>query len=115
MALQTVNSPVGTELSGKEDGPGGSCPKICRSRWILLLASSLASFRRAAGLTHGRSVTSSEYSVSPETIRRALKRLADMKVVSVKPQSGAAVLSADSARRYLERYGSENDPQRLQK
>ena len=51
---------------------------------------------------YGRSVMSSEYSVSPETIRRALKRLADMKVVSVKPQSGAAVLSADSARRYLD-------------
>ena len=63
---------------------------------------------------YGRSVMSSEYSVSPETIRRALKRLADMKVVSVKPQSGAAVLSVDSARRYLERYGSENDPQKLQ-
>jgi DNA-binding GntR family transcriptional regulator len=30
---------------------------------------------------YGRSVMSSEYNVSPETIRRALRLLADMKVV----------------------------------
>ena len=51
---------------------------------------------------YGRSVMASEYNVSPETIRRALRLLADMKVVEVKPQSGAKVLSADSARRYIE-------------
>ena len=50
---------------------------------------------------YGRSVMASEYNVSPETIRRALRLLADMKVVEVKPQSGAVVLSADSARRYI--------------
>lgn len=50
---------------------------------------------------YGRSVMASEYNVSPETIRRALRLLADMKVVEVKPQSGAKVLSADSARRYI--------------
>jgi len=53
---------------------------------------------------YGRSVMASEYSVSPETIRRALRLLADMKVVEVKPQSGAVVLSADSARRYIENF-----------
>ena len=37
---------------------------------------------------YGRSVMASEYSVSPETIRRALRLLADMKVVEVRPQSG---------------------------
>jgi K+/H+ antiporter YhaU regulatory subunit KhtT len=47
----------------------------------------------------------SEYSVSPETIRRALRLLSDMKVVEVKPQSGAVVLSADSARRYIASFG----------
>ena len=51
---------------------------------------------------YGRSVLASEYGVSPETIRKALRLLADMKVVDVKPQSGAVVLSADSARRYIE-------------
>lgn len=53
---------------------------------------------------YGRSVMASEYNVSPETIRRALRLLADMKVVEVKPQSGAKVLSADSARRYIENF-----------
>ena len=43
---------------------------------------------------YGRSVMASEYNVSPETIRRALRLLADMKVVEIKPQSGAVVLSA---------------------
>ena len=53
---------------------------------------------------YGRSVMASEYNVSPETIRRALRLLSDMKVVEVKPQSGAKVLSADSARRYIENF-----------
>ena len=58
---------------------------------------------------YGRSVMASEYSVSPETIRRALRLLADMKVVEVKPQSGAMVLSADSARRYIENFEENSD------
>ena len=58
---------------------------------------------------YGRSVMASEYNVSPETIRRALRLLADMKVVEVKPQSGAVVLSADSARRYIENFDEGAD------
>jgi len=58
---------------------------------------------------YGRSMMASEYSVSPETIRRALRLLADMKVVEVKPQSGAVVLSADSARRYIENFRENAD------
>lgn len=61
---------------------------------------------------YGRSVMASEYSVSPETIRRALRLLADMKVVKVRPQSGAVVLSADSARRYLANF-EENGETRM--
>ena len=53
---------------------------------------------------YGRSLMASEYNVSPETVRRALRLLADMKVVEVKPQSGAVVLSADSAQRYIENF-----------
>lgn len=49
----------------------------------------------------GRSVMSSEYGVSPETIRRAFHILADNKVIEVRPQSGAYVLSAESAKLYL--------------
>lgn len=58
---------------------------------------------------YGRSVMSSEYNVSPETIRRALRLLSDMKVVEVKPQSGAKVLSVDSARRFLESREESSD------
>ena len=49
----------------------------------------------------GRTVLSSEYGVSPETIRRALALLADMKVVSIRNNSGFYILSRDNARRYL--------------
>lgn len=63
---------------------------------------------------YGRSVMASEYNVSPETIRRALRLLSDMKVVEVKPQSGAVVLSADSARRYIENFEESADVRSLQ-
>ena len=56
----------------------------------------------------GRSKLSSEYAVSPETIRKAVQLLRDMRVVSVKEQSGVYVLSADSARRYLQTMQSRN-------
>ena len=62
---------------------------------------------------YGRSVMASEYGVSPETIRRALRLLSDMKVVEVKPQSGAVVLSADSARRYIANFDEGADVQSL--
>ncbi len=56
----------------------------------------------------GRSKLSSEYAVSPETIRKAVQLLRDMRVVSVKEQSGVYVLSADSARRYLQTMQARN-------
>ncbi len=58
---------------------------------------------------YGRSIMASEYSVSPETIRRALHLLADMKVVAIKQQSGTLVLSADSARRYIENFSADTE------
>ena len=57
----------------------------------------------------GRSKLSPEYNVSPETIRRTLRLLADMKVVEVKEQSGVYVLSADNARRYLHNFADQTD------
>lgn len=63
---------------------------------------------------YGRSVMSSEYGVSPETIRRAFRLLADMKVIEVKPQSGAYVLSVDSAKRYLSRIDEMESSKNLQ-
>lgn len=60
---------------------------------------------------YGRSVMASEYNVSPETIRRALRLLADMKVIEVKPQCGVVILSQDNARRYIEQF-AESDQER---
>lgn len=62
---------------------------------------------------YGRSVMASEYNVSPETIRRALHLLADMKVVEIKPQSGIVVLSADSAKRYIDHFEESADTKSL--
>ncbi len=62
---------------------------------------------------YGRSVLASEYNVSPETIRRALRLLADMKVVEIKPQSGTTVLSADSAKRYIDHFEESADTKAL--
>lgn len=74
------------------------------------LAGRIASGELAEGSRiYGRSVMASEYNVSPETIRRALRLLADMKVVEVRPQSGAVVLSADSARRYIANFEEDAD------
>lgn len=52
----------------------------------------------------GRSLMSCEYGVSPETIRRSLRLLADMDIVSVQPNSGAIILSKDNASKYIEKF-----------
>lgn len=62
---------------------------------------------------YGRSMMASEYKVSPETIRRALRLLADMKVVEIKPQSGVTVLSRDCAKRYIEHFEESADTKAL--
>jgi len=49
----------------------------------------------------GRSVLSSEYQVSPETIRRAMSLLTDKGVVSVLAGSGIRVISQEMARRFV--------------
>ena len=67
------------------------------------------------GKLFGRSMLASEYGVSPETIRRALRLLADMKVVEIKAQSGATVLSTDNARRYLDSFEEHASPQSLRR
>ena len=57
----------------------------------------------------GRSKLSSEYEVSPETVRRAIQLLSDMRVVAVKEQSGVYVLSVDNAKRYLQNFENRAD------
>lgn len=62
----------------------------------------------------GRSVMSSEYGVSPETIRRAFHLLSDNNVIEVRPQSGAYVLSAESAKLYLSQTEDTETGRKLQ-
>ncbi len=52
----------------------------------------------------GRSVLSTEYSVSPETIRRAMSILSDKKVVDVVAGSGITVLSKAKAIQFLNNF-----------
>jgi len=61
----------------------------------------------------GRSLLSSRYNVSPETIRKALRLLADMKVVAVKEKSGFTILSEDNARRFLASFQNRHEQQEL--
>lgn len=54
---------------------------------------------------YGRSVMASEYGVSPETVRRAMRLLADMRVVEIKPKSCVLISSAAEAQKYISRFG----------
>lgn len=53
---------------------------------------------------HGRSTLAGEYNVSPETIRRSIKLLEDMEVLTVSKGSGITVLSKDKAYSFIERF-----------
>jgi len=52
----------------------------------------------------GRSVLSTEYSVSPETIRRAMSILSDKNVVEIVPGSGITVLSKENADQFVKSF-----------
>ncbi len=49
----------------------------------------------------GRSLMSSEYGVSPETIRRALSLLSEKQIVEIHRNSGVSVLSKEKADTYI--------------
>lgn len=53
---------------------------------------------------HGRSTLASKYHVSPETIRRAIKLLKDIKVVVSSKGSGITVLSKDNALTFINKF-----------
>ena len=57
----------------------------------------------------GRSIMSSQYGVSPETIRRAIRLLSDVGIVSVQNNVGNVVLSKDRAAEYVEQYKIGHD------
>ena len=50
----------------------------------------------------GKSTLSSKFNVSQETVRKAMRLLADMGIVEIRESSGTTVRSAEAARRYLE-------------
>lgn len=58
---------------------------------------------------YGRSVLASQYGVSPETIRRAMKLLVDMKIVETHEGRGSVVLSKDKAKDYVNKFSEHND------
>ena len=57
----------------------------------------------------GRSLMSTQYRVSQETIRRALKQLADMGIINIAHSSGAVVLSQAKASDYISKFQSTRD------
>lgn len=53
---------------------------------------------------HGRSLLSSQYNVSPETIRRAIAILSDMEIVEVTKGSGIRIKSVDNCIRFIDKF-----------
>jgi DNA-binding transcriptional regulator YhcF (GntR family) len=61
----------------------------------------------------GRSMLASEYRVSSETIRKAMRLLTNLGVVEVRVRSGIYVLSHKAATLYLEQYKKHNEVHRM--
>lgn len=55
---------------------------------------------------HGRSTLASSYNVSPETVRKAVKLLEEMKVVSSIKGSGITIISRENAYDFINRFHS---------
>lgn len=53
---------------------------------------------------HGRSTLAGQYNVSPETIRRSVKLLEDMEIVTVNAGSGITVKSRDEAFKFINKF-----------
>ena len=62
---------------------------------------------------HGRSTLASEYNVSPETIRRAVILLEDMKVVAASQGSGVYIKSIQDAYAFVKRFQNKETIQTL--
>jgi K+/H+ antiporter YhaU regulatory subunit KhtT len=59
-------------------------------------------------MVKGRSTLSGKYSVSPETIRRALKLLEELQVVSVIEKKGILIKSREAADTFIREYQSKD-------
>jgi K+/H+ antiporter YhaU regulatory subunit KhtT len=62
---------------------------------------------------YGRSVMSSEYGVSPETIRRSFALLEEMNVVEIKHNSGVVIVSQENALKFINKYSDHADTRQL--
>ncbi len=63
----------------------------------------------------GRTLLSSEYNVSSETIRRAIRSLVNYDVVKVKEQSGIFVISREQAKIFLEDFEQKNKQKNIKR
>lgn len=61
----------------------------------------------------GRTTLASEYNVSPETIRKAMRLLSDMNIVEVKHGNGIYVSSVNRAEEFIERYRTRESINKL--
>lgn len=59
-------------------------------------------------LIRGRSTLAGKYNVSPETIRRSIKLLEDMKVVEIIDKVGISIKSRENAHLFIQEYQSKN-------
>jgi len=63
---------------------------------------------KAGEMVKGRSTLSGKYSVSPETIRRALKLLEELQVVNVIEKKGILIKSKAAANTFIKEYQSKD-------
>lgn len=64
---------------------------------------------------HGRSTLASEYKVSPETVRRAIKILEDVEIVTSTKGSGILISSRENAIKYIHRFSNLESIKDLEK
>lgn len=64
---------------------------------------------------HGRSTLASEYNVSPETVRRAIKILEDVEIVQSTKGSGIVISSKENAFKYINRFSNLESVKDLEK
>ena len=80
------------------------------------LANRIASGEFVVGTKiHGRSTLAGRYNVSPETIRRAVMLLEDMKIVEVAKGSGIIVKSKEEAFKFIKRFKSKDSMSSVKK
>ncbi|WML44453.1 TrkA C-terminal domain-containing protein [Neobacillus sp. PS3-40] len=64
---------------------------------------------------HGRSTLASDYKVSPETVRRAIKILEDVEIVHSTKGSGIVISSRENAYKYIHRFSNLESVKDLEK